>query len=843
MTCKSVDWTASFRPMATLLMLFCYSLTLAAQDSASSRSEAKQAENEAVSELQFAFEGAAWRDVIRWIADEAQLALQYVDLPTGSFTYSDPNAYSPQEAIDRINLFLLPQGFTLVRSGQLLSVINLGDPRSKQQLDSLARMVPAEQLSELEDHQVVKSLFRLGPLEADEAVDELAALNLMTEPAVFSKTNQLLITDTVAKLKSVKQVLDAFQPDEMQDGRVVESFTLNHVDAEDVLVVARPHLGLATGEMIGIDVSLSADPTGTQLFVTGVEDKVKLVEGLIASIDKPEMKTGTTGADAILQSYPVDGGNLETVYNVLQTLLAGKSVRLSTDQDSGSIVALAPPAVQQEIEATVAQLQASGAEFEVIPLNAIDPYFAISLLEGMLDLPDEFDDPEEIDPDTPRIDADPAGRRLFVRAKPAQLKQIKQIIAGLDNEASSVDGEQLRVFPLSGKQATSVLRTAAKFWRGDNPVIVYRPTIDPKAEAKERVVSEEQSDRETLTSRGELLLDSSEQRWMTANPEGTAPAIRCQLTSRGLLLQSEDPQALDKFEQHLRLILGPTDSVPSPPIVFYLKYTKPDDALRMLAELIDGGEVVSEGTSATLVNGYVSSGSDSLLGSLVTARDGTTTLIAGSLTVVADARLNRLIAQGTTDDIQRIEDYLQIIDKDTSLTSIETYGKSHVIELYNSKASEVAEALREAFAGRVDEQAGSTGGRGQGGGGQGTPQDRRQAAREQEQQRDRDSDNDQPANPQGGAGQGGGTNEPKMTIAVHEPSNSLIVTAPDQLFSEVEILARSIDTRGEEAVEVVTPANAEVLEQVLQQLMLGEVTSTRRPNSSRERSSRAREQR
>ena len=46
--------------------------------------------------------------------------------------------------------------------------------------------------------------------------------------------------------------------------------------------------------------------------------------------------------------------------------------------------------------------------------------------------------------------------------------------------------------------------------------------------------------------------------------------------------------------------------------------------------------------------------------------------------------------------------------------------------------------------------------------------------------------------------------EPKMTIAVHEPSNSLIVTAPEQLFQEVEQLVKLIDSRSEEDVQVIT---------------------------------------
>ena len=46
----------------------------------------------------------------------------------------------------------------------------------------------------------------------EDAVEELTALKLMTTPSVLSKTNRLMITDTVGKLKGVKAILDAFQP-------------------------------------------------------------------------------------------------------------------------------------------------------------------------------------------------------------------------------------------------------------------------------------------------------------------------------------------------------------------------------------------------------------------------------------------------------------------------------------------------------------------------------------------------------------------------------------------------------------------------------------------------------
>ena len=172
--------------------------------------EQPAADKRASDELRFSFAGTPWREVIQWLADQGDLALHVSDVPTGSFTYSDPAAYTHQDAMDRVNLFLLPQGFTVVRSGKLLSVINLGDPRSVQQLNTLAASVTISQLDQQNDHDVVKCFFPLGELEPEEAVQELAALNLMTTPAVFEKTKQLMIVDTAAKLKNVKAILAAF---------------------------------------------------------------------------------------------------------------------------------------------------------------------------------------------------------------------------------------------------------------------------------------------------------------------------------------------------------------------------------------------------------------------------------------------------------------------------------------------------------------------------------------------------------------------------------------------------------------------------------------------------------
>ncbi|MEM9368796.1 MAG: secretin N-terminal domain-containing protein [Planctomycetota bacterium] len=315
---------------------------------------------------------------------------------------------------------------------------------------------------------------------------------------------------------------------------------------------------------------------------------------------------------------------------------------------------------------------------------------------------------------------------------------------------------------------------------------------------------------------------------MTSNRAREKPPIRVQVTPRGVVMPSDDLDALGRFEEHLREIAGSTESQPSPPIVFYLKYTKAADAIRMLAELLDGGEAAREGEAGTLVNGAVGSYSaGSYLGSIVTSRQGTITMMAGSITVVADPRLNRLIAQGTASDIEVIEGYLKIVDRDKGLTEVETDGASAVIELLHTQASEVADVLRDAFAGQVVESSQSTKAAGSASESAAAAKAAAAAAAAAKAK----AKSDRPG--EGGSSRGQDVdNEPKMTIAVHEASNSLIVTGPPQLFARAKRLAEMVDQRGEQTIQILSPSDPLVVESALLRLM-GEEPSGSRGASSR----------
>lgn len=824
--------------------------------------------------LRFSFSGASWREVLTWLAEQSDMALHVGDVPVGTFTYSDPSAFTTDEAIARLNLFMIPQGFAIVRRDNLISVLSLNDPRSLQQLDALAKLVALERLEEKASHEVVKVIVPLGDLSPADATGELQPLMLMSPPVVLPRSNQLMITETVGKVRSVLDVLDAMRSSQPVERGVVRRIDLKHVDLETVVSVAGRHLGILPDSTEGVDISISSDASGRRLYVTGSQEKLQQLDELLEVIDVPS-EGEQLASSMVLRSHAVSGESLQSVYEVLQTILAGQSLRLSMQPSTNKIVALAEEQVHQQIEQTIAELSAPSIEFAVVPLGGVDPYFAVNLVDEMFATADDEDQDQRVQP--PKVDADPGNRRLFVRGTSAQIEQVRDMVSSLAGDGPQSSGSAIRFLPLVGPHADQVLDAAERSWRGDNQVTIHASdnrdggfevierTLHPQPAAAEP--AESTARHEPLDSRGRSTerqkktpaseaegeparylqrrqqqqprlrqaaptpsaddvvtgLQQPAETMLTSKGDGEGqlpPPIRGQRLPEGVVLQSDDVEALSRFEELLRDIASRNARAPSPPIVYYLKYVTADQAVKMLADLFDGGKSLAPDRSEGLVRGGSRSLNNYYFGSLTHDRDGLTTVTAGTATIVSDGRLNRLIIQGTKEDVALIESYLKIIDKADSMTNIEVAGRSRVIELVHTKAPEVAEMIKEAYAGRV--AGADQAGRSQ------DQADNRSGGRSNDDRR-RDERREVEDKPTRGR-------LPEMTVAVHEQSNSLVITAPDSLFAEVEALVQSIDQRGEEVVEVVSVPEGVDLEMIRESLQLDENSSSRSGRSSDRRS-------
>jgi hypothetical protein len=125
------------------------------------RSSPKSAPAKPPKKIRFNFRHQAWKDVLDWLAEAADLSL--VDsAPTGTFNYSDNREYTPAEAIDLVNSVLLTKGYTLVRRDRMLTVIHLDDVRQTEAIP----IVPLEILDTRGEFEFVSVLFTLEKVKS-----------------------------------------------------------------------------------------------------------------------------------------------------------------------------------------------------------------------------------------------------------------------------------------------------------------------------------------------------------------------------------------------------------------------------------------------------------------------------------------------------------------------------------------------------------------------------------------------------------------------------------------------------------------------------------------------------
>ena len=763
--------------------------------------------------VRFRFAGAPWRSVLQWLAETGEYALHINDLPLGSFTYSDEKSYTLDEAINRINLFLIPKRYTLVRSERLLSVISLDDETSVRQLESMARIVSPAELDGLGSHELVKCFFPLGSISQDHALEELSSLMLLREPNVLSKTNQLLVLDTAAKLRMVLSVLNSLAHPNAAFGPV-KKFPLGDLDPEKALAQVRPHVGLDPLAMIGADIRLSVDRDRRQLLASGSSENLGAVATVLALLQDTNEQT-IVGDELVFRTHDVGDANIQTVDNVLQTLLAEEDVRLNADAVSNQLAVLANEKVHALVNKTIQDLSSTHnlIEFKVFEVDSIDARYAALVLNDMYASHRDSSDESTVSHDSPRIDADSYSGRLFIRARKSQLKEIERAIEQISLESPQTESN-LRLLPYHGEKTNSLLDSARRLWPHKNRIEVIPPNHDPpRGESLEREINSAvpkeafQGGNERGIELIKYSLTDSFSNETDGQSSGSVPkkkfesnapaAIHVRPTREGLLVHCDDASAVERFAEHLELISGTKYRKPGRQTnrqlaVFYLKHAKIDDANALLRQLLDDESWSKDGYPAGLARlALTARGTEPLEGfASAWGYDATT--------VIPDSRLNRLFVYGTREDLDAIEAHLQVIDRENSIADVRTHGTPRVIRFEHAEAEDVAAVIRDTYSGRIAL----------------SEKDRRTAEAAQRPPRANEQGGNQfDPKPNTSQAQNGDaeTDEGKMTLAVDAKSNTIVVTAPSQLADEVERLAQTIDRDSEHVVQVIPLTGIETL--------------------------------
>lgn len=830
-------------------------------------------------ELRFNFSATPWEDVLLWLTEEAKLSLKAERFPEGTLSFVDPSrTYSVGEAMDLLNRQLLDRGFALVRRGRLLMLIDLESPLAGRYIENIAEVVPPDLLDQRAESDIVKTIFSLGAMSPEAADEELRQMLGPSMPmTILASARQVVVTDTVARLKAIRKVLE----DATEAGVEVTEMTLEHRAADEILMLARPLLGLEEEESSNESIRIAIDPFGDRLYVAGEPSAVSLLQRIVQKADKPLATEGEGETEVqlpTLKTYTLATADPQTAFDVLSTLLAGlPDARLAIDPGTQSLIVRARPDTHKIVGETIAELEGQGSQVDTIQLRRLDPSAALLTLNKYFGISEESTQ-------GPTIDGDPVTGRLWIRGSSDEIQQAKDLIDRLEGaDAMGSLGDQVRVLPYTGQNASELLEQAKLLWESTgrkNQIRMLSPSgrdgegfperrinrDDPSKESKNkgdvdadapaenplearaassgamRFVAQQQTGVNLATEAvdrtdanedpaTQKTTESGEAAEAVPAPKDAKPQgeIIITMSPQGLIVASDDPVALTDFEDLLRTLSEQNNFTDQAPTVFWLKFVKASVASSMVTTVL-GGDSGSLGGSAGgglmdelggglgMLGGLMGLGGGG--GDMGGGGGGSILTATGSVSIVPDDRLNALIVQANAMDMKTIETILEVIDREESPEDVQTIARPRLIPVIYSDAKNVADIVKGVFADRMTREAG-----GGGGNRQPSPEDIIRALR-------------------GGRGGGGGGGEgeksepPKITIAVDERSNNLIVTATPQDFEDVRTLVEQIDLAGaesEETTSVLTlkgKVNPAVVQQALESVLGRPVASTSGSSSS-----------
>lgn len=248
----------------------------------------------------------------------------------------------------------------------------------------------------------------------------------------------------------------------------------------------------------------------------------------------------------------------------------------------------------------------------------------------------------------------------------------------------------------------------------------------------------------------------------------------------GIILQSDDLDALDELETRLRMIIDASNSKGREFHIMYLHHAKAQVVATLLQELLSGASSSSEsgggGGGGSLMGDIATSMMGDMLGGLLGGMGGGggggAPVSAGSAQITADVRLNALYIRANARDLELIEDFVDVIDQPENPEGVQIQAKPRFIPVKYTTADSIATVVRQVYANRLTADANAGGQR------QPSPQEFIQALR---------------GGGRGGQQQQNKGEEIKMTVGVDTRTNSLIVAAPDYLFNEVKALVEQLD--------------------------------------------------
>jgi type II secretory pathway component GspD/PulD (secretin) len=378
--------------------------------------------------LRFNFRFQRWSDVLEWLAKQSDLSLVLDAPPPGTFNYSDTKEYTPVEAQDLLNGVLSTKGYTLIRRGRMLLVIDVqeGIP------EGLIPRIPLEELDKRGKFELVSVMFPLAGREPQGVKAEITPLlGPFGKSVLLAQTKQLLVTDTAGIMRAVSAVISSIPepvtakvpaPVAVPEVAVYSVKAADAKVAEEVLVKMFPAAKIVA-DLKAEQVNAFATPI-EQLAIKGVIEQMQ-------AHNPPEKKP-------LLEVYPVR--DLDPTQLLANLTLVAPTARLTFDTRQRQIVAFGTPTDQANIKASMEKLVVSGGaierqrQLEIYRITKADPATTLTLLQGLL--------PQA------KLSLDTQTRRIVALASAEDHQAMNAILEQLQAPDLGPDSATLEFYPL-----------------------------------------------------------------------------------------------------------------------------------------------------------------------------------------------------------------------------------------------------------------------------------------------------------------------------------------------------------------------------------------------------------
>ncbi|MGB0597683.1 MAG: secretin N-terminal domain-containing protein [Rubripirellula sp.] len=316
--------------------------------------------------LQFNFKEQKWSTVLEWVAKQAGQSLVMDAEPTGLFTYTDTNEYTPTEAIDLLNSVLLSKDFTLIRREKMLV---LADTSEGIPYD-IVPQITVEELAQRGRFEIVTVAFPLGTRPVDTVVEQVTPLvgpHGQVTPLAAAK--KLLVTEAAGKLQGIN-VLIASIPE------ATKPKPPPIVKPPEPVFTTYPAPGLdpvATTETLHElfpTAQLRFDPNADEVHanaIPAIQTAIKSsIEKMVANISGDKQPR--------LRAYPVEPNQVEEILR--QLTLVHPETNVISDPTNSRILVVANEAeqtnLQQTLEAIGIQATDNPDEMTQVRIYAVD---------------------------------------------------------------------------------------------------------------------------------------------------------------------------------------------------------------------------------------------------------------------------------------------------------------------------------------------------------------------------------------------------------------------------------------------------------------------------------------